>query len=302
MNYFSSLTKLLKHPTNRDHFWLIIIRILWWKVNQILFKLPIVVELTPGVKLICNPSSAYGGLVVYSRLPEYAEMRFVLEYLRSTDVFIDVGSNPGDFALLAASKISSGRVFAFEPTQTGMSYIRENLKLNQFSKRIKVYQKAVSNQNGQALFLSSHVSEVSRLVTNTKPSQNNNQQLSTVPTIKLDTFLQRHRVKMVNLLKIDVEGAEQKVLKGLENYLSQGKVEAIIFEANPGISDYGSSIGQLLLFLKKHHFRIYEFKQHQRLIPIKIRQFRLDRTTNLLAVLSTNSRFNSVRRAINRYH
>jgi len=115
MNYWRSLVEVLNHPLNKDSKPSTFLRIMWWKCNQALFHFPAIVQLTPEAQCICHPERSYAGQVIDTKFPEYAEMKLIYNIVRSEDVFIDVGADIGTYSLIAASKITTGNVYAFEP-------------------------------------------------------------------------------------------------------------------------------------------------------------------------------------------
>jgi hypothetical protein len=66
--------------------------------------------------LRCYPHSTSASGVIYCGLPEWAEMRFLLDYLRPGEGFVDVGANIGTYSLLAAS-VPDVVAWAFEPSR-----------------------------------------------------------------------------------------------------------------------------------------------------------------------------------------
>src|SRR3972149_6502339 len=110
--FISSLSWVINHPNNKGKILSTIFRLIMWKLNQLTFNIPYVVEMGWGIKFKCYPDSSWGGLIIYTRLPEYYEMNFVKKIVRRKDIVIDVGSNLGDYALIAALCSDGGDVYA----------------------------------------------------------------------------------------------------------------------------------------------------------------------------------------------
>lgn len=117
MNYWRSLLVVLNHPLNKDSKPNTFLRIMWWKCNQALCHFPAIVQLTPEAQCICDSERSYVGQVIDTKFPEYAEMKLIYNIVRSEDVFIDVEADIGTYSLIAASKITIGKVYAFEATR-----------------------------------------------------------------------------------------------------------------------------------------------------------------------------------------
>ena len=278
INYPKSLYKILNHPSNRDHKLKTLTRLFWWKLNQLFFHFPSVVDLTEGIKCICYPCSSFGSLVVYTKLPEYAEMNFLLDVLKSGDTFVDVGANIGAYSLLAASKIKSGKIYAFEPSVQVLSCLEENIRLNNLA-NIFVIDKVVSDVNGYEPFIFGKHCETDHISTN-KASR----VAKLLPSITLDNFFDNQKITKLDLLKIDVEGAELKVLRGLRRHLENGKVKLILFEVNNRSRDFGSTALDLIAYLKSFNYSVYVFGRDYKLRRIKKNDVETFSTFDALAV------------------
>jgi FkbM family methyltransferase len=153
-------------------------------------------------------------------------------------VFVDVGANHGYFTVLAAALVgSAGRVVAFEPNPIVIDQLRTHVRLNDFTARVTTVQAALADapHDDAPLFVSTEPgnSGLSSLVA--APSYVKNGWLSpdrTVP-VRVDTFdrwFQSSGLRRVDLVKIDVEGAEDRVVAGMAATLASGRIGAIICE------------------------------------------------------------------------
>lgn len=292
--YLIFLLFVLNHPCNKDHKLKTLARILWWKINRIFFKLPCIVELIPNIKMICYPNdSLYSTLVVYLRLPEYGEVQLLLNILKTNDNFIDVGANIGVYSLLASSKIKEGKVFSFEPSPKILPQLNENIVLNQKESSIDVIEKAVSDRIGLIDF---------DITSN--PDYNHisysfgNESALRVATITLDKFVSDNNLKYIKLIKIDVEGAELMVLKGLQKSFEKRKVTSLIVEvSNWTISRFGITVEDIVNFLRAYGFGIYMFNKDFKLVNFSVNE---NRGWNIVAVHKSRSeiikRFNQTMR------
>lgn len=283
MNFIFSLLDLLRRSGNKGRKLLFFIRLFWWKVNQKFLKLAVLVPLTGEIKSICYPSSSFGSLVVYTRLPEYWEMNFLLDNLNELSTFIDVGANIGVYTLLAASKIKKGKIFSFEIDPRALKNLYENIRLNDLGNRVEVIEKVVSDKNGYESFVFSKESEVSHILTDEKENKN----ISKIASIKLDDFIDSRKIRFVDFLKIDVEGAEYKVLKGLSKTLKGKRVGMILFELNSNLTRYGAGSNDVFNLLSGFGYKVYSFLNNGKLKRIKnVEYFAPVKTQNFLAKVS----------------
>lgn len=258
----SSYRWVINHPNNKNKPISTVLRLAFWKLNQLILKIPIVVEMGWGIKFKCHPGSSWGSLVVYTRLPEYYEMKFVKKIIRNQDVVIDVGSNLGSYALIAASSIGEGHVYALEPSRRVYKDLVVNIKLNGFEKNISTFNIAAAD--GQALvgFTDSPRPELSHVSYNIKGGNRK------VKATSLDKFVDFHAVKKIRLLKIDVEGYEYKVLKGASGILRRGAVDYLLIELNQDSRFYKASPTKSLDLLKGFGYEIYYFRNGPNLIHL----------------------------------
>jgi len=105
-----------------------------------------------------------------------------------------------------------------------------------------------------------------------------------VPCVSLDNFLIKNNIKKIDFIKIDVEGAELKVLRGFKEYFRKKRVGAIILEINEKIIDYSSTAEDLVSFLEGFGYNFYKFSKKGKLIKIKGAGFKFDGTNNFVVL------------------
>ena len=145
-SFLKSTLEILNHPLNRRSKIKTILKLFWWKINQLFFKLPVLIEIYPNRKCVCYPNSSFGSLIVYTNRPEFMEMKLTELILKEDSVFFDVGSGIGDFSLIASGKIKKGTIFAFEPSKKPLKNLRENVAINFLHNKIKIFNQVVSDR------------------------------------------------------------------------------------------------------------------------------------------------------------
>lgn len=275
MVMLKSFFQILNHPLNKKHKINTIGRILWWKANQLFFHLPVVIILNNNkMQFICPFTSSYGSLVVYCNLPEYQEMKFLERILKSNSVFIDVGANIGVYTILAAAKIKKGKIYSFEPVATVLDDLYRNIRLNDLEDRVQVVEKVASDKTGYSEFIAEDISEYSHISSNKTASS------LSMPSIRLDDFCRNKKIGFVDVIKIDVEGAEFKVLKGLEGYLKKGKVGILIIELNRTNQLFGKNSNEIIDYLSKLDYHVFKFNEKNSLA--RIDKINKDQTINVI--------------------
>lgn len=155
---------------------------------------------------------------------EKATTELFKKMVKEGDVVVDMGANIGYFTLLAARLAGkSGKVYAFEPEPRNYYYLLKNIEINRYDNVVAV-QKAVSDKTGKTtLFIcpydSGHhtINQYEGIKAYTPNLVGNKKDFVEVETITLDDFLKDE--KQVNVIKMDVEGAEALVLSRMDNVI-----------------------------------------------------------------------------------
>lgn len=217
---------VFSHPENDGRRLRAIARLAGWQVWERVVKRPWTISLQGDLRLRCYPHSTAATGVLYCQLPEWEDMRFLRDFLRPGDVFIDVGANVGVYSLLAAG-IPGVDVWAFEPSSEAAGRLRENVALNSLGSTVTVVQAAVG-AGAEKAELTTGKDTVNRFASSQEDGEGRTEP---VEVVALDDAIASETWALVRLLKVDVEGFEELVLKGSERVLeTAGPV--LIIEAN----------------------------------------------------------------------
>lgn len=134
---------------------------------------------------------------------------------------LEVGANIGYYALMEASQLDSGKIFALEPDPRNISLLKENIALNNFQNKIEVFPIAASNKTEQKEFHLGRRTNVSSFVSGHAITDT-----VTVNCIALDTL---DGIRTIDFIRMDVEGYECKVLQGLTSLLHDKRKSLQIF-------------------------------------------------------------------------
>ncbi len=164
---------------------------------------------------------------------ETGELFFINQVLSKAkpELCIDIGANVGDFSreiLLA----TSAQVIAFEPLP--MLYDTLVQKTQAFKNRIKIEPCGVGSKNEHLSIAfnpkaTSHASFAREVE---KVFYLKNHQRITVPVTTLDTYVEKHNIKSIDLIKIDVEGFENEVFDGARETFQKCRPKFIQIEFN----------------------------------------------------------------------
>lgn len=170
--------------------------------------------------------------------------RWLKKYSDLTDKIIwDVGAHVGYHSLGFAALVGEkGKVISFEPNRFNQKRFAKNLRLNpDLAKRIKIIKAALSNKNGTVDFISSDEVENTRSsgshLGNIIPPENlsvyDGFMKTKVKIYRTDDLVTKNNVPPPNIIKIDVEGAEELVIRGAEKTIR--KYKPILFIEVHGI-------------------------------------------------------------------
>ena len=151
------------------------------------------------------PVNQFDSSVFYSK---YAiDELTTLDSVRNKDI-IDAGGYVGDTALLFSSYTDKS-IHVFEVSPSNMDIIRETIRLNQLENIVPV-SKALGEKSGTATFSLGERNSCNSLVE--RPGYNYPNHIE-VPVITLDDYVRENNLE-VGLIKVDIEGGEQLLLKG----------------------------------------------------------------------------------------
>jgi FkbM family methyltransferase len=172
----------------------------------------------------------------------------IMDDVRIGDVVVDVGANVGLYAIALAKRVGdSGKVHAFEPDPANFRALDRHCSLNRVTARVVLYQVAVAGTDGRVAFEAGRGPE---------SHIGGGALVSEVDAVRLDSvFVQDH----IDILKIDVEGFEEEVLKGASELLGdRARGPRIIYvEVHPfAWGEVGTTSETLLRLLADYGYRI----------------------------------------------
>lgn len=232
----------------------------YWRLRwKFLSRRPWILPLG-SLRIIITKSGA-GALIYYQGVSEPGTRNFLLRFLKTGMVFLDIGAHLGEFALYAAAKVGlTGEVHAFEPHPEVCEILRQNIALNALQ-GVKVSQAAVCDADGFVEF-AIPADPAGSLIWSQKAQAATPIHTVQVPSITLDTYWKGNG-KKVDLIKVDVEGAELLVLKGSQSLLCKEPTDApvILFEYLPSnMTAFGYEPQDLFTFLHDYGYTICEHR------------------------------------------
>lgn len=159
---------------------------------------------------------------------EKAEIETVRRLLRPGDTFIDVGANVGWYTAVGSKSVGrEGRVIAFEPAPGSLTYLRRTVAANGL-RNVSVEPKALSDKPGT---LELHIGATNKGHNSLLASTATDATVK-VPAVTLDDYLS-DIPGAVRLVKIDTEGAEGFILRGMAETFRKNPHMAVLMEYHP---------------------------------------------------------------------
>ncbi len=136
-------------------------------------------------------------------------------------VVLDVGAHAGYFSLWAAAQNPKVKIYALEPVKDNFEFLQKNIAENKF-KNIKPENLALTKKSGEInIFLSEDSHNHSLLPISDKTQS--------VKSVNLADFIKKNKIKIISLLKIDIEGGEYEIFENLEKEIFS-KIENVFLE------------------------------------------------------------------------
>lgn len=250
MSLLTTIKFILDHPLNQEHKLRSILRFAKWQIGSRLVPGAIVYEWVNQSKFLVETGEA--GLTgnIYTGLHEFADMGFLLHYLRPEDLFVDVGANVGSYTILACAAVGAKGI-AFEPVPSTYEKLVQNLHINYLGDKVESVNSGVGAGPGTIAFTSD-----SDTTNHVVASGERYENTVTVNVTALDAALAG---QFPSLIKIDVEGYETPVLEGARQTLRNTSLNAVILELNGSGSRYGFDEAKILELMLNFGFRTYSY-------------------------------------------
>jgi len=180
-----------------------------------------------SLKLATNQTCSVTREVFWNGSSSY-EYTDIFEHLfERCDCFFDVGANIGYYAVMAGVVNKNLKTYAFEPSPGPFAYLKQNIEINHLN-NVFGFELALSNENGSFSFQAAINSKYTYLKHNSLGGSGHLQVtredespfIVHVEAQTLDFFVNKHKVKNIDLIKLDVEEAEHLVLLGATSVLS----------------------------------------------------------------------------------
>jgi FkbM family methyltransferase len=231
------------------------------------------VELADGTRLLLDPRGRTESGAFYHGILDEDDLEFFRRCVGPESVALDVGANIGLVSIPLGRRLRSlgGRLWSIEPVASNAARLRANIELNGLSTTVMAIECALGESEGHM--------EIGR--ENTGGAETGNAVLrpgatdfgaslewSTTRVRRLDDVTRECALTRLDLIKIDVEGAELSVLRGGMETIS--RFRPIIYGefSAPGMPRFGTSFADVGTLLSPLQYVAMAFRKRLELVPV----------------------------------
>jgi len=209
-----------------------------------------------GYRFRCDLRDTISREVCFTGCYEPQETLLIRSILRPGMTFVDVGANWGYFTLLAASFVgSSGRVLSLEPDPRIFSILQENVARAGLE-QVTLMQTAAAHEPGIQSLAGYAEAGGNFGISRITLKSGDDDGIFRVNSDTLDHILDLQGLSSVDLMKMDIEGAEVFALRGLADSLRKRRIKRILLELHPfELAELGSTVSAVIEELQRAQYK-----------------------------------------------
>lgn len=215
-----------------------------------------------GNRLLLHPHYFIDYQVIAFGVYDTKLNRFLKRAVMPSMTCLDVGANIGCVTIHLSKLVGPlGRVFAFEPVPHLFERLRENIALNDFGRIAFPHQMALSKEAGHATIKAAQENcdnqGMASLRNTDHPRLTNAIQIQTTT---LDAFVRDNNIEHIDLIKMDVQGAEAWVVEGGTNTLRRLKPELLLEVSPYDLRSFGKTSADLLQLVESLGYECFQLR------------------------------------------
>ena len=174
-------------------------------------------------------------------------------------VFIDAGANEGFYTVFAAYRVgNTGSVWAIEPSSREMERLTTNVQLNDLA-NVRPFPVALADEDTSGELLIAGDEHAGHNTLGQFVYESGLARRELVRLRRLDSLIEANALERLDFLKIDVEGAELRVLAGAQGALKRFRPMILLEVSDSSLMAQGSSGDELIRFVESQAYRLYLF-------------------------------------------
>ncbi len=191
---------------------------------------------------------------------------YIKNNIKNDFIAIDAGANIGYFSLLLSKYCKNGHVYSFEPDVYNLEALKNNIDLNDKS-NITINNTALWYQSEKLNLYRNNIDNCG--MSSLKESENYIEILTEINAISLDGYFVLNKIKGVNFIKIDIEGAEFNALKGMKSLIQKHKPIIVIEIEDQHLSRFGHKKYDIYNFFYNLNYTAYSLDINGKKILLK---------------------------------
>lgn len=141
-------------------------------------------------------------------------------------IFLDFGACIGEYSIYFAKNYPQSKIFSFEANPANLKHFKENIKINNVEKNIKIFENAISDSDNKNYSIINKKQSSEVIISNNKVSNR---------TLTLSSIISNEKLDKIDFIKIDIESSNYKVSKCIIDNAS--KIDGIQYEFSKGPQD-----------------------------------------------------------------
>ena len=216
--------------------------------------------------LYLNPNDPVVSGAIFFNVYEKCESKFLKSICFEGMSVLDIGANIGFYtAIFSQFAKETGVVVAIEPDKESFKYLSKSINFFDYKNVLSFPVAASDTKQRLPLFISKENRGDNRLY-----SKDLKRDSIMVDCLTVDELLKTNKIESLDLIKIDVQGYEPKVLNGMRNIVNASKALIILSEFWPqGILEAGENPKEYLKMLRNMQFKLFELKRNASLVHLK---------------------------------
>lgn len=239
----------------RDEHWL-----LTDLLDTLQYRVPVTTKLGNGMRIKMAWNDHVGREIFEKGFYEKETVDVIRALLGPGSIFFDVGAHVGQYTLTASSIVGeTGQVHSFEPDPNTFRWLTANTSLNRLN-NVHLNQLAVCDDNAiKQLFLATAHDVGSNSLS---PPLNYSGNCFAVRCTTLNDYVKKKQIPRIDLIKMDIEGAEYAALMGTSEILRRSDKPMLLIEFEElRQQSFGSSCAKLASLLREYDYSLYRVGQ-----------------------------------------
>ena len=231
----------------------------------------LIVDFQGHGKFWCYLREHMGSQIFFRGAYSVDSLKVLASHLKQSSVFLDIGANHGEFTVTSALIASSGKIVAFEPLPKNIDRLRTNVRINELS-NVQILPIGLSNQSGtfpiydqESLYEDGTTNEG---LASLFPASERLMSGYSISVQRLDDVWPSLGLDRVDIIKLDIEGAEWSALLGGQQLLARYKPILLVEIGRSTCSAAGYRAEDFAQWIEDQGYRLFIIKDGGRQQPV----------------------------------